>query len=157
MAFYLTHATPTSDGGWVFNDETKVRLAGPEGPLARHILNLPAGSNGEWNLSSTEITETLGNTPPSGPETTLLLWDSGEPDVHPMRVLHFSGVSREFETELLVHMEALEPVGSHLRGTGRITNEALRLTGGRLTPKASWIWTAPKMSIGSTIVGPPPA
>ncbi len=157
MAFYLTNATPTADGGWVFNDETKVRLAGPEGPLARHILNLQTGSNGEWNLSSTEVTTLLPVSKPSGSETTLLLWDSGESDVHPMRVLHFSGVSREFETELLVHMEVLEPVGSHLRGTGRITNEALRLTGGRLTPKARWIWTAPKMSIGSTIVGPAPA
>ena len=154
MAFYLTHATPTADGGWVFNDETKVRLAGPEGPLARHILNLPAGSNGEWNLSSEEITAMLPVSKPSGSETTMLLWDSGEEEHYPMRVLHFSGVSREFETELLVHMEVLEPAGSYLRGTGRITNEALRLTGGCLTPKARWIWTAPKMSIGSAIVGP---
>jgi hypothetical protein len=154
MAFYLTHATPTPDAGWVFNDETKVRLAGPEGPLARHILSLPGDSNGEWNLSSGELIALLPPAPHSGPETPLLLWDSGEPDTYPMRVLHFSGVSREFETELLVHMELLEPVNSHLRGTGRVTNEALRLMGGRLTPKARWVWSAPKMSIGSTIVGP---
>ena len=154
MAFYLTHATPTPDGGWTFTDETKVRLAGAVGPLARHILGLPADSNGEWNLSSDEIAAMLPLSPPAGPEQTLLLWDSGEPEAFPMRVVHFSGVSREFETELLVHMEVLEPVASHLRGTGRITNEALRLLGGRLTPKAKWIWTAPKMSIGSAIVGP---
>lgn len=154
MAFYLTHATPTPNGGWVFNDETKVRLAGPDGPLARHILSLPGNSNGEWSLASGEIIALLPASPASGEETTLLLWDSGEPESHPSRVLHFSGISREFETELLVHMELLEPVGSVLRGTGRVTNEALRLTGGRLTPKGKWIWSAPKMSIGSTIVGP---
>jgi hypothetical protein len=154
MAFYITHAKTTPDGGWVFAEETKVRLAGAEGPLARHILGLPADSTGEWNLSSAEITAMLAASPPSGPEQALLLWDSGDPDACPMRVLHFSGVSREFETELLVHMEILEPVASHLRGTGRISNEALRLLGGRCTPKAKWTWAAPKMAIGSTIVGP---
>lgn len=152
MAFYLTNATPTADGGWIFNDETKVRLAGPEGPLARHILSLPAGSSGEWRLGSEEIIAQFPHNEASG-GTVLLLWESGEQGIHPMRVLGFSGVSHEFETELLVHMEALEPAGSRLRGTGRITHEALRLMGGRATPKARWIWTAPKMAIGSTIVG----
>lgn len=154
MAFYLTHATPTADGGWVFNDETKVRLAGPDGPLAQHILNLPAGSSGEWNLNSTDITAMLPGCAPSDLETPLLIWDCGEPDSLPMRVIRFCGVSREFETELLVHMEILEAVGSHLKGNGRLTNEALRLLGGRATPKARWMWAAPKMSIGSTVVGP---
>jgi hypothetical protein len=154
MAFYLTHARPTPDGGWVFADETKVRLAGADGPLARHILGLPADSTGAWSLSAAEIAAMLRVAPPSDHEQPLLLWDSGEPDASPQRVVHFSGVSREFETELLVHMEVLEPASSYLRGTGRITNEALRLTGGRLTPKARWVWCAPKMSIGSAIIGP---
>lgn len=154
MAFYITHAKPTPDGGWVFAEETKVRLAGPDGPLARHILGLPADSTGAWNLSSGEITAMLAVPPPPGDEHPLLLWDPGDPDCYPMRVVHFSGVSREFETELLVHMEILEPVASYLRGTGRISNEALRLLGGRCTPKAKWTWAAPKMAIGSTIVGP---
>lgn len=138
----------------MFAEETKVRLAGADGPLARHILGLPGDSNGEWNLSSAEIAAMLPVSPPADQEQPLLLWDSGEPDASPMRVVHFSGVSRELETELLVHMEVLEPVSSYLRGTGRITNEALRLLGGRLTPKARWVWGAPKMSIGSAIVGP---
>lgn len=154
MAFYITHAKPTPDGGWVFAEETKVRLAGPDGPMARHILGLPADSTGEWNLSSAEIAAMLPVSQPPDHEQPLLLWDPGEPDSSPMRVVHFSGISREFETELLVHMEILEPVASYLRGTGRICNEALRLQGGRLTPKAKWTWAAPKMSIGSTIVGP---
>lgn len=154
MAFFITHATPTSRGGWVFIAETTIRLAGPDGPLARHILALPEGSSGEWNLSSSEIAAMLPCSPPADNEQPLLLWDSGEPDGCPMRVLHFSGVSREFETELLVHMEILEPFSGHLRSTGRISNEALRLLGGRLTPNARWIWAAPKMSIGSTVVGP---
>ena len=154
MAFFITHATSTPNGGWVFTDETKIRLAGPDGPLARHILNLPQESNGEWNLSTAEITALLPCSPPAEDGQPLLLWDSGEPDGWPMRVLHFSGVSREFETELLVHMEVLEPFSGHLRGTGRISNEALRLLGGRITPKARWVWAAPKMSIGSAIVGP---
>ncbi len=63
-------------------------------------------------------------------------------------------MSREFETELPLHMEILVPVAIYLRGTGRISNEALRLQGGRFTPKAKWTWVAPRMSIGSTIVGP---
>jgi hypothetical protein len=71
-----------------------------------------------------------------------------------MRVVRFCGVSREFETELLVHMEILNGAGDHVIGTGRLTNEALRLLGGRATPKARWVWAAPKMSIGSTVVGP---
>ena len=64
------------------------------------------------------------------------------------------GVSREFATELLVQTELLEPVGDSFRGTGRRSNEALRLLGGRVTPKARWVWAAPRMSIGSTVVGP---
>jgi hypothetical protein len=154
MAFYLANATPTPDGGWTFVEETKVRLAGAEGPLARHILGLPAESNGEWNLGFAEIAAMLPITPPAGTEQPLLLWDSGEQDACPMRVIHFSGVSREFETELLIHMEILVHAKGHLRGTGRITSEALRLLGGRITPKARWVWVAPKMSIGSTVVGP---
>jgi hypothetical protein len=154
MAFYITHAKTTPDGGWLFADEIKVRMAGPAGPLARHILSLPAESNGEWHLNAAELSKLLPVPHSSGGELPLLLWDSGESDCHPMRVLHFSGVSREFETELLVHMEILEPMASHMRGTGRITNEALRLLGGRLTPKAKWLWAPLKMSIGSAIVGP---
>jgi hypothetical protein len=154
MAFYLTHATTTPDGGWLFADEIKVRLAGPGGPLARHVLALPPESKGEWNLSAAEIIPMLGTSPSSGREQPLLLWDPGLPDACLSRVVHFSGVSREFETELLVHLEILEHVSCYFRGTGRITNEALRLLGGRLTPNARWVWAAPKMSIGSTIVGP---
>jgi hypothetical protein len=153
MAFHITHATPTPDGGWLLEEETKVRLAGADGPLARHIIGLPAESNGEWNLNSAELIGMLAISPPSAGEQAILLWDPGDPDCCPMRVLHFSGVSRDFETELLVHMEILESVEHHVRGTGRITNEALRLLGGRATPKAKWLWAAPKMSIGSTIVG----
>ncbi len=154
MAFYITHARTTPDGGWLFADETKARMAGPAGPLARHILSLPPESNGEWTLSSAELAAMLPDSPLTGLEKPLLLWDSGDPECYPMRVVHFSGVSREFETELLVQLEVLEPVSTYFRGTGRITNEALRLLGGRLTPNAKWVWAAPKMSIGSTIVGP---
>lgn len=154
MAFFITHATPTTDGGWVFVEETKVRLAGPDGPLARHILALPADSNGEWSLSPVELSEMLPVSPPSAEEQPMLLWESGETDSLPMRVLHLTGVSREFETEMLVHMEILEPLAGYLRGTGRISNETLRLLGGRLTPKARWVWATPKMPIASTIVGP---
>jgi hypothetical protein len=50
-------------------------------------------------------------------------------------------------------MEILNGAGDHVIGTGRLTNEALRLLGGRATPKARWVWAAPKMSIGSTVVG----
>ncbi len=154
MAFYLTHAKTTPEGGWLFAEETKVRVGGPEGPLARHILSLPPESDGVWSLSCAELALMLPVSPATGDEHPLLLWESGDPDSVPMRVVHFSGVSDEFETELLVHMEVLEPVAAHLRGTGRITTEALRLLGGRMTPKAKWLWAAPKMSIGSTTVGP---
>jgi len=154
MAFYLTHAQPTADGGWTIEAETKVRLAGPNGPLAQHILNLPANSNGEWCLGEADILAMLPNSEENAGETRILLWDSGDPDAHPMRVLHFSGISQPFVTTLLVHMELLEPAGTSIRGTGRVTNEALQLIGGFLTPKAKWCWAAPKMAIGSTIVGP---
>ena len=153
MAFYITHTKSTPDG-WIFNEKTKVRLAGVDGPLAHHILALPQDSNGEWNLSPAEVMEMLPLPPASDNDNRLLLWDSGDPAAFPMRVVHFSGISRSFETELLVHMEVLEPVCDSLRGTGRISNESLRLLGGRSTPKARWLWAAPKMSIGSMIVGP---
>jgi len=153
MAFFITNASPTPDGGWAFENKTKVRLTGPEGPLARHIMAL-AGDSSEWNLNAAEITAILPCSAPSDQETPLLLWDCGDPDCHPMRVVRFCGVSREFETELLVHMEILDGAGDHFKGTGRLTNEALRLLGGRATPKARWVWAAPKMSIGSTVVGP---
>lgn len=155
MAFFISNASATPDGGWIFSDKTKVRLTGPEGPLARHILSLPASATGEWNFTAPEIIAMLPCTAATDEETPLLLWDSGEPDAPPLRIIRFCGVSREFDTELLVHMEILDGSGPHPKGTGRITNEALRLLGGRATPKARWIWAAPKMSIGSTIVGPP--
>lgn len=154
MAFYLARATTTADGGWMFEDEIKIRLAGPAGPLAQLILNLPADSDGAWNLGAGEITSTWSGPPAGEGQSILLLWDSGSDEIAPMRVLHFSGMSREFETELLVHMEILAPKGAALHSTGRVSNESLRLTGGRATPKARWIWAAPKMAIGSTIVGP---
>lgn len=154
MAFFITNASRTPDGGWAFESKTKVRLTGPEGPLATHIIGLADNPTGAWNLNASEITAKLPCSAPSDQETSLLIWDCGEPGSLPMRVVRFCGVSREFETELLVHMEILESAGDHLKGTGRLTNEALRLLGGRATPKARWVWAAPKMSIGSTVVGP---
>jgi hypothetical protein len=119
-----------------------------------HIIGLPGNSTGEWNLDALEIAAILPCTAASDEEIPLLLWDCGDPESRPMRVVRFCGVSREFETELLVHMEILDHADGHLRGTGRLTNEALRLLGGRATPRARWVWAAPKMSIGSTVVGP---
>ena len=154
MAFFITNAARTPDGGWAFAHQTKVRLTGPEGPLARHIITLPGRSTVEWSIEAAEIAVMLQCSAPSDQESQLLLWDSGDPDSLPMRVVRFCGVSREFETELLVHMEILKGTRSHVQGSGRLTNEALRLVGGRATPKARWTWAAPKMSSGSTIVGP---
>ena len=150
MAFFIISATPMPDGGWAFEDKAKVRLTGPEGPLAAHIIGLPGNSSGEWNLDAGKIATLLQEAPPSEGKIPLLLWDSGVPDSVPQRVIRFCGVSREFDTELLVHMEILGDAGGYLKGTGRHTNEALRLLGGRATPKARWIWAAPKMAIGST-------
>ena len=154
MAFFITNASRTPDGGWAFASKTKVRLTGPDGPLATHIIGLPGNSTGEWNLDASEIAAILPCSAPSDEEIPLLLWDCGDPECRPMRVVRFCGVSREFETELLVHMEILDHANGYLKGTGRLTNEALRLLGGRATPKARWVWAAPKMSIGSTVVGP---
>lgn len=156
MAFFITNASPTPDGGWAFESRTKVRLSGPEGPLARHITALPRTSTGEWYLNAAEIATLLPCPYTSDEGTPFLLWDSDNPDSHPMRVVHLCGVSREFETEVLVHMEILDETGDHVKGTGRLTNEALRLLGGRATPRARWVWAAPKMSIGSMVVGPVP-
>lgn len=156
MAFFLTPATRQPNGGWLLGEPSKVRLAGPKGPLARHISNLPGTSTGEWNLDAAEIAASLrADAPPEG-ETEFLLWDSGEDDACPMRVIRICGISREFDTELLVHMEILEERGDTVRSTGRNSSEALRLLGGRVTPNAKWIWAAPKMSIGSAVVGPDP-
>lgn len=154
MAFFITNATRTPNGGWAFDHRTKVRLTGPDGPLAKHIVGLPGHSTGEWNLNALEIAALLPGSEPSDAEVPLVLWDCGDPECCPLRVIRFCGVSREFETELLVHMEILDFDNGHLKGTGRLTNEALRLLGGRATPRARWVWAAPKMSIGSTVVGP---
>jgi hypothetical protein len=154
MAFYLTSAVRRGDGEWLLGDLSKVRLAGSSGPLARHISNLPADSTGEWNLEAEEIAAAFPcDAFPEG-ATPFLLWDSGDSDGCPMRVIRICGISREFDTELLVHMEILEERGETMRPTGRHTSEALRLLGGRVTPNAKWLWAAPKMSIGSTIVSP---
>ncbi len=153
MAFHITQATRAPEGGWIFEETEKVRLTGAAGPLARHIIGLEGSSDGKWTLSAAEIAKLLCQAP-SAEATPMLLWNGGEAAAVPMRVHHFCGVSREFETELLVHMEILEPATGGLQGTGVLTNEALRLLGGRLTPKARWVWAAPKMSIGSTVVGP---
>lgn len=157
MAFYITLATCDSDNLLTLRTKTKVRLTGPQGPLATHITQLPARSDGAWNLDAAQIASALQFPPASEQELPLLLWDSGEPGSCPMRVIRICGVSREFDTELLVQAELLEPAGDMFHSTGRRTNEALRLLGGRVTPQARWVWAAPKMSIGSTVVGPPVA
>jgi|GEM_PF-5300638 len=144
MAFFITNAARTPDGGWAFTNKTKVRLTGPEGPLAQHILELPRSTHGQWNLDASEITAILPCSTPSDQETPLLLWDSNDPSYLPTRVVRFCGVSREFETELLVHMEILESVGDHVKGTRRQIHEALRLLGGYVTPQARWVLGAPQ-------------
>jgi hypothetical protein len=154
MAFFITLATCDPDNMWTLRGKTRIRLTGPQGPLATHITQLPERSNGEWNLDAAQIAASLQVSSTTDQEIPLLLWDSGEPGSCPMRVIRFCGVSKEFDTELLVQTEILEPAGELFRGTGRRTNEALRLLGGRVTPKARWVWAAPRMAIGSTVVGP---
>jgi len=153
MAFFITLASRDTAGCWTLGEKTKARLAGPHGPLATHIINLPAASTGEWNLTAEQIIEHFQVSSSNEEGIPLLVWDSGEPDACPMRVLRVCGVSREFDTELLVQTEVLEPAGDGFRSTGRRVNEALRMLGGRITPKAKWVWAAPKMSIGSTVIG----
>ena len=153
MAFFMTLASRNQDGNWLLREKTKARLAGPHGPLATHISNLPAAATGEWNLTAIQIIGHFNFSSSNDEEIPLLMWDSGEPDSCPMRVMRVCGVSREFDTELLVQTEVLEPAGDGLRSTGRHVNEALRLLGGRITPKSKWVWAAPKMSIGSMVVG----
>ncbi|GAA5481832.1 hypothetical protein [Haloferula sargassicola] len=154
MAFYLTQATALPDGMWQPGELTKVRLAGPDGPIARHIMDMPDTPNGEWNLEAADLIAAVRRGSPAEGKTELLLWDAGDPDTCPSRVIRICGISREFDTELLVHMEVLKKNGEGLKPTGCNSGEALRLLGGRVTPKAKWLWAAPKMSIGSTIVGP---
>ena len=149
----MTLATRNQDHDWILGERTKARLAGPQGPLAAQILGLPPGSSGEWNLTDRQLLGFFHFSAPNDQEVPLLMWDSGEPDSSPTRVLRICGVSREFDTELLVQTEILEAVGEGYRSSGRHVNEALRLIGGRITPKSKWIWAAPKMSIGSTVIG----
>jgi hypothetical protein len=152
MGFFLGSVKESAAGGWTLLGRAPVRLAGPEGPLARHVLGLGEESDGTWQLSGEEIIQRLAVAP--GDEgKPLLMWDPGDPEALPQRVVSIAGVSAAWETELLVQMEVLSDVEGRLVPTGRKCGEALRITGGLQTPRATWRWTAPKMGIGSTTLG----
>lgn len=150
MSFYLARLEETSPGAYALAETRKIRLGGPDGPIARHVLSL-SNEKGDWVFQGAELAEVLR---PSEWENApvWLVWRA--PDEPPYRVSCIPGVSSEFTTEVMVQMEVLESTdGTSWRPVGKFTGEALRLTGGRMTPRAKWTWAAPKMIIGSTTVG----
>jgi len=152
MAFLIALTSSVESDGVVLHDIRKVRLAGREGPLARHILDLPTGK-GEWSLDGQALAQSLQADIPSSEGSPALFWDNGQVPFLPLRVVSLCGVSGEFETDLVVQLEILSASGTAFVSTARQTSEALRLSGGRLTPNAAWKWAPPKMSIGSAVVG----
>ncbi len=122
----------------------KVRLGGPEGPLARHILSLKEPN---WQWDGTDLAQSLCPVE-WGESPVWLIWETE--DENPRKIHTVSGVSMEFSTDVVLQMELLEKVGDDsYQPLGKFVGEALGLSGGRLTPKAKWTWGTPKMMIGS--------
>jgi hypothetical protein len=148
MSFALARIEEKPDGTFALLEKSKVRLGGPDGPIARHVL---AQTQAEWALDGTELAVVL-RPPDWGEAPVWLIWQA--PEESPSRVQRIPGVSSEFSTDLMVQLEILQPTDEGtFRPLGKLTGEALSLTGGLLTPKAKWVWTAPKMAIGSTTLG----
>lgn len=151
MAFLLALTARKESGSLRIDQAQKIRLGGPDGPIARHVLALPPEVS-EWNLQAQQLARELK--PAEWPDDgVVLLWDSGSTPFLPMLVVRLCGVSTKFDTELIVHLEVLTSEGDTFQPISRLTSEALRLTGGKSTPKAKWWWSPPKMSIGSVVVG----
>lgn len=148
MSFSIARIEEKSPGQFQILETRKARLGGPEGPIAKHVL---AQAQPDWSLEGPALARSLA--PEEWADATLwLIWQA--PEEPPYRVSHIPGVSSEFSTDLMVQLELLEagPDNTY-RPLGKLTGEALSLSGGRITPKAKWTWTAPKMSIGSTTLG----
>lgn len=152
MAFLLALTSRKESGSLRIDHIQKIRLGGTDGPIARHVLALPDDVR-EWDLGVAQLACDLR--PPDWPaeRNPVLLWDSGSTPFLPMLVTRICGVSDDFDTELIVHLEILASDGDTFQPISRLTSEALRLTGGKLTPKAKWWWAPPKMAIGSAVVG----
>lgn len=151
MAFLLALTTRKESESLRITEAQKIRLGGPDGPIARHVLALPPEIS-EWSIDAKQLARELK--PAGWPDDgAVLLWDSGSSPFLPMLVARICGVSSEFDTELIVHLEVLTSEGDTFQPISRLASEALRLTGGKLTPQAKWWWAPPKMSIGSAIVG----
>lgn len=148
MGFYIASTRKDTGRNLVFEAIEKVRLSGPLGPLAKRILALEAA--GPWDFSGNEIAASFRESTEGG--EPLLLWKSAE-NADPCLVTRICGTSTEFSTELLVHLEILENKGTSWAPTGKLTSEALKLSGGCLTPASRWAWGAPAMSIGGAVIG----
>lgn len=148
MSFRLARIEENDCGLFRIAETCKVRLGGSQGPIAKHVL---AQEQPEWSISGEVLAESLRPQEWAG-GAVWLLWQA--PDEPPYRVSHIPGVSSEFSTDLMVQLEVLEiRADGSLRPLGKLTGEALSLSGGRLTPNAKWTWCAPKMSLGSTTLG----
>lgn len=151
MAFLLALTTRKESGSLRIAQTHKIRLGGPDGPIARHVLALPPEVS-EWDLPAQQLARELK--PAEWPDDgVVLLWDSGSTPFLPMLVARVCGVSTESDTELIVHLEVLTSEEDTFQPISRLTSEALRLTGGKLTPKAKWWWSPPKISIGRAVIG----
>ena len=109
---------------------TMLRLSGPDGPLARYIVELGAAAEDGWSLDEPHL---LRQFSPGESGTVYWFTESGPR----CRVIRICGRSLRDLTEILVHLQPLNPGGDP---SGAQTVEALCLRGGYQTPDASWAW-----------------
>lgn len=152
MPFEISIVKPGPDGCLRREQTRRVKLSGPAGPLARHVLGMQPSEEAAWSLPGKELARQLA---PAGEEAGswgLFLASEGNALIHVEALLGRTG---DFETEILLRGACLIEAGEALwKKSGREVAEALLLRGGRLTPAGSWAWAPPKMAIGGAILTP---
>lgn len=150
MSFKIALVSELAPGFFRCENTRPIRLGGPAGAIARHVLALPENQS-EWILEGAQLARAACPEDCPADAQPWILWET--PDDPPARLCRIIGSSTEFRTELILQLEPLETAEDGAwHPCGRLTGEALALAGGRLTPNAKWTWTAPKMAIGSTTI-----
>jgi hypothetical protein len=143
------------------------RLTGPDGPIAAHVMGLPAeDAYGGWKLDAGEFLGRAGVTCEDGqPALVMDMGESRPGEVCLYELRRISGACREkttnlaFEFQVLVDDVVKTPAARFKTAFDvasdrpcKIIQETLALNGG--PSGGAWKWDAPAMNIGATVVAP---
>lgn len=166
MAFRIYNRTPVL-GGYRYQRQGAIKLAGPSGVIARYVGGLSSKqTDGGWKIPGADLPRLAGTPASSGNPVVLMDLGSSEPQaVCLYELMNICGSSRDTTTHLVLEFVVLideavagSPEDYRLDFTvpvsrpKRVLNETLLLSGG--TGGGTWRWGAPMMNIGATLVTP---